>query len=123
MKQIQDWLGHSTFATTADIYSHLDFNSKQVSADAIAAAFMPEEMEAAEEEQAVEDTAYFQMRQRIGELLSQLEEQDARILTLRFGLENGRPMSAQDAAKALGMTTGELSRREAAALNQLRTEK
>ena len=49
MKQIQDWLGHSTFATTADIYSHLDFNSKQESADAIAAAFMPEEM--AEEEQ------------------------------------------------------------------------
>lgn len=49
MKQIQDWLGHSTFATTADIYSHLDFNSKQESADAIAAAFMPEET--AEEEQ------------------------------------------------------------------------
>ena len=40
MKQIQDWLGHSTFATTADIYSHLDFNSKQASADAIAAALM-----------------------------------------------------------------------------------
>ena len=38
MKQIQDWLGHSTFSTTADIYSHLDFNSKQASADAIAAA-------------------------------------------------------------------------------------
>jgi integrase len=36
MKQIQDWLGHSTFATTADIYSHLDFNSKQESAEAIA---------------------------------------------------------------------------------------
>ena len=39
MKQIQDWLGHSTFSTTADIYSHLDFNSKQASADAIASAF------------------------------------------------------------------------------------
>ena len=49
MKQIQDWLGHSTFATTADIYSHLDFNSKQESADAISAACMPEET--AEEEQ------------------------------------------------------------------------
>lgn len=49
MKQIQEWLGHSTFATTADIYSHLDFNSKQESAGAIAAAFMPEET--AEEEQ------------------------------------------------------------------------
>ena len=42
MKQIQDWLGHSTFATTADIYSHLDFNSKQESAEAIAQAFAPE---------------------------------------------------------------------------------
>ena len=51
MKQIQDWLGHSTFATTADIYSHLDFNSKQESADAIAAASLPDETAAAEEGQ------------------------------------------------------------------------
>lgn len=29
MKSIQEWLGHSTFATTADTYSHLDFSSKQ----------------------------------------------------------------------------------------------
>lgn len=51
MKQIQDWLGHSTFATTADIYSHLDFNSKQESADAIALAFAPEEPEKSTEEE------------------------------------------------------------------------
>ena len=52
MKQIQDWLGHSTFATTADIYSHLDFNSKQDSAEAIAQAFAPElPVEAAEQEE------------------------------------------------------------------------
>lgn len=37
MKQIQEWLGHSTFATTADIYAHLDFNSKLSSADALIA--------------------------------------------------------------------------------------
>ena len=49
MKQIQDWLGHSTFATTADIYSHLDFNSKQESADAIAAAFAPPEQDEPDE--------------------------------------------------------------------------
>lgn len=49
MKQIQDWLGHSTFATTADIHSHLDFNSKQESADAIAAAFAPPEPDGPEE--------------------------------------------------------------------------
>lgn len=37
MKQIQEWLGHSTFATTADIYAHLDYNSKLSSADALLA--------------------------------------------------------------------------------------
>ncbi len=53
MKQIQDWLGHSTFATTADIYAHLDFNSKQISADAISAAFDPKEAEEQVEEEGV----------------------------------------------------------------------
>lgn len=43
MKSIQEWLGHSTFATTADIYSHLDFSSKQESAKAISAAFGKQE--------------------------------------------------------------------------------
>lgn len=28
MKQIQLWLGHSTFATTADIYTHLDYSAQ-----------------------------------------------------------------------------------------------
>jgi len=35
MKQIQEWLGHSDFSTTANIYAHLDFNSKLASADAM----------------------------------------------------------------------------------------
>ncbi|MCI6007195.1 MAG: hypothetical protein MRZ25_02950 [Ruminococcus sp.] len=25
MKQIQEWLGHSDFSTTANIYAHLDY--------------------------------------------------------------------------------------------------
>lgn len=29
MKQIQDWLGHSNYATTAKVYAHLDMNSKE----------------------------------------------------------------------------------------------
>ena len=33
MKQIQEWLGHSDISTTANIYSHLDFNSKISSAN------------------------------------------------------------------------------------------
>ena len=36
MKQVQEWLGHSTFSTTADIYAHLDYKSKQGSAGVIA---------------------------------------------------------------------------------------
>lgn len=80
-----------------------------------------EEMQ--EDELAVEDTAYFQIRQRIGELLSSLNEQDARILTLRFGLENGRPLTADEVGRSLGMTSGEVSQREAAALAKLRSEK
>ena len=79
--------------------------------------------ETPEDHLAVEDTAYFQMRQRIGELLSQLDEQDAKILTLRFGLEKGKPMDAGEVGRMLGMTSGEVSRREAAALAKLRTEK
>lgn len=38
IKAIQEWLGHSTFQVTADFYSHLEFNSKLSSADAIAQA-------------------------------------------------------------------------------------
>ena len=36
MKAIQEWLGHSTFNVTADFYSHLEFQSKIDSAEAIA---------------------------------------------------------------------------------------
>ncbi|MEC0233823.1 hypothetical protein P4H71_05570 [Paenibacillus kribbensis] len=28
MKEIQEWLGHSHFSTTANIYAHLDYSSK-----------------------------------------------------------------------------------------------
>ena len=35
MKQIQEWLGHSDFSTTANIYAHLDYQSKLSSAEAM----------------------------------------------------------------------------------------
>ena len=35
MKQVQEWLGHSTFSTTANIYAHLDYASKLSSAQAM----------------------------------------------------------------------------------------
>ena len=73
-----------------------------------------------EEQQAVEDTAYFQMRQRIAELLSGLDEADAKLLTLRFGLEGGKPLSPEETGRKLGLTAEEVVQREAAALSKLR---
>ena len=35
MKQIQEWLGHSDFSTTANIYAHLEYKSKVNSANAM----------------------------------------------------------------------------------------
>ena len=39
MKHIQEWLGHSDFSTTANIYAHLDFSSKLTSASAMESNF------------------------------------------------------------------------------------
>ena len=33
MKEIQEWLGHSNYNTTANIYAHVDSNSKENSAN------------------------------------------------------------------------------------------
>lgn len=48
MKSIQVWLGHSTFSTTADIYSHLDFSAHEQSAEVMGSLF--EDKKAAAEE-------------------------------------------------------------------------
>jgi len=81
----------------------------------------PEEEELAQS-QAVEDTAYFQMRQRIADLLSNLDELDAKILTLRFGLEAGLPQSASEVARQLRLTPEEVTARENSALAKLRNQ-
>lgn len=39
LKEIQEWLGHSNFSTTADVYSHLDFSAKVKAANTIASAY------------------------------------------------------------------------------------
>lgn len=79
----------------------------------------PEE-EGEEDDQAVEDTALFQMRQRISDLLSGLNEEDARLLNLRFGLEGGKPLSPEETGRRLGLTPDEVVARESAALAKLR---
>ena len=39
IKQIQIWLGHSTYSTTADIYAHLDTTAQEESATAMSGMF------------------------------------------------------------------------------------
>lgn len=79
----------------------------------------PEEADP-EDEQHVEDTALFQSRQRIQELLSNLSEEESKLLSLRFGLEGGMPLSPEDTGKRLGLTAEEVVAMEAAALAKMR---
>ena len=109
---------HMTVQQTAAVAETLE------NAQMLQRAKTPEEehAEPQEEELAVEDTAYFQMRQRIEELLSVLPEEDAELLSMRYGLEGGIPMKPQQVALKLGITPEEVTAREAAALNKLRQE-
>lgn len=108
---------HMTPEDAATVKRNLD------DARILAQATAPQEEAEPEEDQAVEDTAYFQMRQRITELLSVLPEEDARLLSLRFGLDKELPLSPEDTGKRMGLTPKEVVAREAAALARLRTEK
>ena len=85
---------------------------------------LPEEKEEEpqEEQQAVEDTAYFALRQRVSELLEGLEQLDARVLTLRFGLEGGLPLSPEETGRQLALTPEEVVAHEMAALSKLRNQ-
>ncbi len=81
----------------------------------------PEEEQEAQE-QAVEDTAYFQTRQRVNEMLSGLNETEAKVISLRFGLEGGLPLSPEDTGRKLGMTPAEVTEMEAAAMQKMRKQ-
>ena len=114
LQEIADAL-HMTAEEAAQVARTVD------AAQIVAKAKQPEpEQEDPEEALAVEDTAYFQTRQRIAELLSTLTAEEAKLLTLRFGLEGGRPMSPEDTGKQLGLTPEEVVAQEAAALLKLR---
>ncbi len=75
-----------------------------------------------DDNQQVENTAYFQERQRILEMLSTLTEQEAKLLTLRFGLEGGLPQTPQQIAAELKLTADEVITMEQTALAKLRRQ-
>ena len=81
----------------------------------------PEEEKEAQE-QAVEDTAYFQTRQRVNEMLSGLNEQEAKVIALRFGLEGGLPLSPEETGRKLGLIPDEVVAIETAAMIKMRKQ-
>lgn len=83
---------------------------------------MEEKEEDEEDDRAVEDTAYFRMRSRITELLSVLSESEAKLLSLRFGLDGGLPKSASEVGAMLGLTASEVTELEGRLLQRLRDE-
>ncbi len=117
LKEIAEAM-HMSVEETATVAKELD------TARLLAQVKRPEpEQEDPDEQLAVEDTAYFQARQRISELLSELDEKDARLLSLRYGLEGGMPLSPEDTGRRLGLTPEEVVAKEAAALAKLRSSK
>ena len=83
----------------------------------------PEEKEEdPEDTQAVEDTAYFQSRQRIFEMLSGLTEQEKELITLRYGLDSGKPLTTQQVAETLNISPEQALALEAGALSKMRKE-
>ena len=78
MKQIQEWLGHADFGTTANIYSHLDYSAKQSSANTISNVFDFVEQESIQskiyEEQLAKEKEE-QEKKELQERIALLEEQ------------------------------------------------
>ncbi len=107
---------------------HMTAQEAQMVADMLNAARMlssaKQEMEEPEEtpedEQHVEDTAYFQSRQRVNDLLEGLNDTEAKLIALRFGLEGGKSLSTEETGRKLGLTPEEVVALETAALSKMR---
>lgn len=82
MKQIQEWLGHADFGTTANIYSHLDYSAKQNSANTISSVFgfldnKPKQEEHQKQEQVQDiDNKTKELEEKLAKLEQQIKEQE-----------------------------------------------
>ena len=79
----------------------------------------PEE-EAPEDAQAVEDTAYYQTRERVDSLMSGISELESRVVTMRYGLDGKAPQTAAEVGRKLDLTVSEVVELETSALTKMR---
>ena len=75
MKNIQEWLGHSNFSTTADVYSHLDYTTKYESANAINQALTQNKEEKQVDEENKQKTKQ-ELEDEISRLKQLIQEQE-----------------------------------------------
>ena len=80
----------------------------------------PEE-ETPEDTQAVEDTAYYQTRERVDSLMSGISELEQKVVTMRYGLDGKAPQTAQEVGRRLDLTVTEVVELETAALAKMRS--
>ena len=73
MKQIQEWLGHADFGTTANIYSHLDYKTKQNSANTISNLFNFDSKKEEDKTNEIDKTK--ELEEKIAKLEEQLKSQ------------------------------------------------
>ena len=67
-----------------------------------------------------EDAEHKSLQQDIRAVVNELAEREREVLILRFGLDNGEPMSISETAAQLGITTDRVRHVETRALNKLR---
>lgn len=82
----------------------------------------PEE-ETPEDTQAVEDTAYYQTRERVDSLMSGISELEQKVVTMRYGLDGKAPQTAAEVGRKLNLTVTEVVELETAALTRMRQSK
>ena len=73
-----------------------------------------------EDTQAVEDTAYYQTRERVDSLMSGISELEHKVVTLRYGLDGKAPQTAQEVGRKLNLTVSEVVELETSALAKMR---
>ena len=80
----------------------------------------PEE-ETPEDTQAVEDTAYYQTRERVDSLMSGISKLEQKVVTMRYGLDGKAPQTAQEVGRRLNLTVTEVVELETVALAKMRS--
>lgn len=67
-----------------------------------------------------DETSRQLLKEQMEEVLGTLSEREKRVLTLRFGLEDGRPRTLEEVGKEFGVTRERIRQIEAKALRKLR---